>query len=183
MIPHHCHGQDPLGQNQLYCAIMTPSLDFLSSSSSIWISSLKGQNVLTDSYARDTVSKTYRLIMMPRRAPTKKYHSVAIGREPDHPIAAGFARLSILAGILVILGSLLCMEAPLLAQDVTATLPRASQYDRSNESSRGGSGSLDRIFHFISGAWRYPPTQPWAVQVCSPSTRARACVRQARDAA
>lgn len=48
---------------------------------------------------------------------------------------------------------------------------------------RGGSGSLDRIFHFISGAWRYPPTQPWAVQVCSPSTRDRACVRQARDAA
>jgi len=48
---------------------------------------------------------------------------------------------------------------------------------------RGGSGSLDRIFHFISGAWRYPPTQPWAVQGCSPSTRDRACVRQARDAA
>jgi multidrug efflux pump subunit AcrB len=48
---------------------------------------------------------------------------------------------------------------------------------------RGGSGSLDRIFHFISGAWRYLSTQPRAVQVCSPSTRDRACVRQARDAA
>jgi murein DD-endopeptidase MepM/ murein hydrolase activator NlpD len=76
--------------------------------------------------------------MMTRRAPTKKYHGVAIGREPDHPIVAGFARLSILAGILVFLGSLLGMEAPLLAQDVTATLPHVTQYDRSNESSHAG---------------------------------------------
>jgi murein DD-endopeptidase MepM/ murein hydrolase activator NlpD len=73
--------------------------------------------------------------MMTRRAPTKKYHSVAIGRELDHSIVAGFARLSILVGILVIPGSLLGMEAPLLEQDATAALPHASQYDRSNESS------------------------------------------------
>jgi murein DD-endopeptidase MepM/ murein hydrolase activator NlpD len=70
---------------------------------------------------------------MTLRAPTKKYHSMEIGQELDHPIVAGLARFSTLAGILVISGSLLGMEAPLLAQGVTATLPHASQYDISSQ--------------------------------------------------
>jgi len=90
---------------------------------------------LTDLYARDTVSKNYRPIMMTRRAPTKKYQSMKIGREPDHSIVAGLTRLSLLAGLLVIPGSLLGMEAPLFAQDVTATPLHPSQYEQSRESS------------------------------------------------
>lgn len=48
---------------------------------------------------------------------------------------------------------------------------------------RGGSGCLDRFCPFISGAGPYAPTRPWAGQAGCPSTRDRACVRQARDAA
>ena len=58
-----------------------------------------------------------------------------IGQEPDRPIVSGLARFSILAGILVIPEALLGMEASLLAQDVTATLPHASQYDGSTKGS------------------------------------------------
>ena len=49
--------------------------------------------------------------------------------------------------------------------------------------SRGGSGCLDSFCQFISGAWRMRPTRRWAVQAGCHSTRDRACVRQARDAA
>jgi len=48
---------------------------------------------------------------------------------------------------------------------------------------RGGSGCLDSFCEFISGAWRMRPTRRWAVQAGYDSTRDRACVRQARDAA
>lgn len=48
---------------------------------------------------------------------------------------------------------------------------------------RGGSGCLDSFCQFISGAWRLGPTQRKAAQAGAPSTRDRACVRQARDAA
>ncbi len=48
---------------------------------------------------------------------------------------------------------------------------------------RGGSACLDSFCRFISSAWWFEPTQRWAVQAGSPSTRDRACVRQARDAA
>ena len=47
----------------------------------------------------------------------------------------------------------------------------------------GGSGCLDSFCQFISGAWRMRPTRRWAVQAGCHSTRDRACVRQARDAA
>lgn len=90
---------------------------------------------MTDFYARDTVSKNYRPMTMTRRAPTKKYQIMEIGQEPDRPIVSGLARFSILAGILVIPEALLGMEASLLAQDVTATLPHASQYDGSTKGS------------------------------------------------
>ena len=56
----------------------------------------------------------------------------------------------------------------------------AVQFDQAQ---RGGSGWLDSLFQFISGAWRLKPTQQQAVQADSPSTRDRACGRQARDAA
>ena len=72
---------------------------------------------------------------MTYRAYIKKDYKVEIRREPDHPFVAGFARLSLLAGILVIPWLLLGMKAPTLAPDVTATLPLASQYGRLNESS------------------------------------------------
>ena len=48
---------------------------------------------------------------------------------------------------------------------------------------RGGSGCLDSFCPFISGIWLYAPTRRWAAKAGSPSTRDRACVRQARDAA
>jgi glutathione S-transferase len=48
---------------------------------------------------------------------------------------------------------------------------------------RSGFASLDSLCQFISGTWRVEPTQRKAVRAGSPSTRDRACVRQARDAA
>lgn len=77
--------------------------------------------------------------MMTYRAPTKKHHSVEIGQEPDHPVLAGPAGLSILVGLLVIPG-LFGIEAPLLAQDLTATLPHASQHDDGSKGSSQADG-------------------------------------------
>ena len=98
---------------------------------------------MTDSYARDTVSKNYRPIMMTRRAPTKKFQSAKVEQEPDHSLVAGLTRLSILAGILIIPGSLLGVAAPSLAQDVTtAPLDPSSQYDQSKESSHADASPI-----------------------------------------
>ena len=57
----------------------------------------------------------------------------------------------------------------------------SNKYENGGE--RGGSAWLDSFCEFISGAWRLTPTRSWAVQADSPSTRDRACVRQARGAA
>ena len=75
--------------------------------------------------------------MLTHRAPIKKCQSTKIGQGPDHSLVAGLTRFSILAGILVIPGSLLGVAAPSLAQDVTTTpLDPSSQYDdQSKESS------------------------------------------------
>lgn len=56
-------------------------------------------------------------------------------QDPDHPFVAHFAPVAILAVLLVIAGSLLGMEAPLRAQDLTP-LPETAQYDQSTGSSQ-----------------------------------------------
>ncbi len=66
----------------------------------------------------------------------EKHHGVELEQWLGHPILARLARLSILAGLLVFPASLLGMESPVLAQDVTATLSHASHNDGSEESSR-----------------------------------------------
>ncbi len=84
----------------------------------------------------------YRPMMTTCRASTKKCHGVEIGEGLDHPIVAVLAQSLILVSILAIPGSLLGMEAPLLAQDVPASLLQVSQDDRAGESSRANAISI-----------------------------------------
>ncbi|MDH4081120.1 MAG: peptidoglycan DD-metalloendopeptidase family protein [Nitrospira sp.] len=67
---------------------------------------------------------------------TEKHHGIEIAQRLSHPIMACLVRLSILAGLLVFPGASPGMESPVLAQDVTASPPPVSHYDRSEESSR-----------------------------------------------